>query len=185
MRGLHGDTTGHSLILLNIKLNPNNAAEISLSEYSSWLEISCLVWVSVLYKCYAFIFFSYVIWRNILNKEVTFYSIPRTEVAQKGGKMMLFVGPQTRGEYPAWHGASAGDTGRVIEMSVCPWWCQENIRHESLEFRRKGLVLMFINGMELNFPWQKCFTIEWLPPLPPPAPHSPHKMMSIESPFSV
>ena len=26
------------------------------------------------HKCYAFIFFSYVIWRNILNKEVTFYS---------------------------------------------------------------------------------------------------------------
>ena len=136
------------------------------------LGISYLVWVSALYKCYAFIFFSYVIWRNILNKEVTFYSIPRTEVAQKGGKMMLFVGPQTRGEYPAWHGASAGDTGRVIEMSVCPWWYQDNIRHESLEFRRKGLALMFINGMELNFPWQKCFTIEWLPPSP--LPHHTH-----------
>ena len=99
MRGLHGDTTGHSLILLNIKLNPNNAAEISLSEYSSWLGDSCLVWVSALYKCYAFIFFSYVIWRNILNKEVTFYSIPRTEVAQKGGKMMLFVSSDLRWIY--------------------------------------------------------------------------------------
>ena len=39
-----------------------------------FLKLGEAVMVGV-YKCYAFIFFSYVIWRNILNKEVTFYSL--------------------------------------------------------------------------------------------------------------
>ena len=34
-------------------------------------------------------------------------------MAQKGGKMMLFVGPQTRGEYPAWHTAYTASSGGI------------------------------------------------------------------------
>ena len=131
-------------------------------------------------------------------------------MAQKGGKMMLFVGPRTGGEYPHRHTAHTASSGKyrvqqhhMEDGPSCRVLLDILITHdirfitdrkfstEQIWQKMIGLVLMFINGMELNFSLTKVLhnsvtAVLCAPLLPPPvAPHSPHKMMSIESPFSV